>query len=76
MKMRIKHSALLSGIFLAIALLLIPNAHAQQTLGGITGTVTDSSGAIISGATVTPGRRSDQTEPNANDEHHRMPTLL
>jgi len=53
MKMRIKHSALLSGLFLAIALLLISNAQAQQTLGGITGTVTDSSGAIISGATVT-----------------------
>src|ERR1700683_3874514 len=30
----------------------MPNAHAQQTLGGITGTVTDSSGAVVSGATV------------------------
>src|ERR1700676_4914917 len=53
MKMRIKHSALLPGVFLAMALLLLPNANAQQTLGGITGTVTDSSGAVISGATVT-----------------------
>src|ERR1700688_208414 len=52
MKMRIKHSALLSGAFLAMTLLLLPNANAQQTLGGITGTVTDTSGAVISGATV------------------------
>ena len=36
-----------------MAVLSIPNAQAQQTLGGITGTVTDTSGAIISGATVT-----------------------
>jgi hypothetical protein len=53
MKMRIKCLALLPGMLLAMAFLLIPNAHAQQTLGGITGTVTDSSGAVISGATVT-----------------------
>src|SRR5216683_4179786 len=53
MKMRNVSSALLPGLFLAMAFLLIPNAHAQQTLGGITGTVTDSSGAVISGATVT-----------------------
>src|SRR6266853_2052586 len=53
MKMRIVSSALLPGLFLAMAFLSIPNAHAQQTLGGITGTVTDSSGAVISGATVT-----------------------
>jgi hypothetical protein len=53
MKMRILRSALLPGVFLAMAFLLIPNAHAQQTLGAITGTVTDSSGAVISGATVT-----------------------
>src|SRR5579864_362634 len=52
MKIRIVRTALLSGVFLAIAFLLIPNAHAQQTLGGITGTVTDSSGAVVSGATV------------------------
>ncbi|HSZ20510.1 MAG TPA: TonB-dependent receptor [Candidatus Acidoferrum sp.] len=45
-----------------MAILLIPNAHAQQTLGGITGTVTDSSGAVISGATVT--LVGDQTKLN------------
>jgi hypothetical protein len=53
MKMRIVRSKLFQGVLLAMACLLIPNAHAQQTLGGITGTVTDSSGAVISGATVT-----------------------
>src|ERR1700693_967802 len=53
MKILIERSALLAGAFLAMAFLLIPNAHAQQTLGGITGTVTDSSGAVVSGATVT-----------------------
>ncbi len=52
MKMRIVRPALLPGLFLGIAFLLIPNARAQQTLGGITGTVTDSSGAVVSGATV------------------------
>src|ERR1700674_1470718 len=53
MKMRIVRPALLPVLFLAIAFLLLPNARAQQTLGGITGTVTDSSGAVVSGATVT-----------------------
>src|ERR1700676_2942475 len=53
MKMRIVRSALLPAVFLAMAFLLIPNAYSQTTLGGITGTVTDSSGAVISGATVT-----------------------
>ena len=38
--------------FLALSPLLAPNAQAQQTLGGITGTVTDTSGAVITGATV------------------------
>ena len=32
--------------------LLAPSAHAQQTLGGITGTVTDISGGAVAGATV------------------------
>ncbi len=33
--------------------MLTPYAHAQQTLGGITGTVTDASGAVVADATVT-----------------------
>src|ERR1700692_5112308 len=53
MKMRSVRSLLLAGLILAIVIMLIPSAHAQQTLGGITGTVTDTSGAVISGATVT-----------------------
>src|SRR6266436_3454737 len=53
MKMRILHSALLAVVYLAMAFPLVTNIHAQQTLGGITGTVTDSSGAVISGATIT-----------------------
>jgi len=52
MKMRILCFALLPGLFLVMAFLLVPNGYAQQTLGGITGTVTDTSGAVISGATV------------------------
>ena len=44
------------GIFLAslflMAIYLAPNARAQQTLGGITGAVTDSSGAVVVNATV------------------------
>jgi Carboxypeptidase regulatory-like domain len=39
-------------LFLA-AIYLTPNAGAQQTLGGITGAVTDSSGAVVVNATVT-----------------------
>src|ERR1700733_3036078 len=62
MKMSSLRFALLSCLFLAMAVLSIPNAQAQQTLGGITGTVTDTSGAIISGATVT--LVGDQTKLN------------
>jgi Carboxypeptidase regulatory-like domain len=39
--------------FLTISLALTPRVRAQQTLGGITGTVTDDSGAVVPGATVT-----------------------
>src|SRR5580704_7915315 len=39
--------------FLWIFLALAPHARAQQTLGGITGTITDDSGAVIPAATVT-----------------------
>jgi hypothetical protein len=35
-----------------VGLLISPSAFAQQTLGGITGTVTDPSGAVVTGATV------------------------
>src|ERR1700722_9247040 len=39
--------------FLWIFLALAPQARAQQTLGGITGTVTDDSGSVVPAATVT-----------------------
>jgi hypothetical protein len=39
--------------FLWIFLALAPHARAQQTLGGITGTITDDSGAVVPAATVT-----------------------
>src|SRR5216683_2049707 len=62
MSLLIKRSALVLALFAVTAFLFLPNAHAQQTLGGITGTVTDSSGAVISGATVT--LIGDQTKLN------------
>ncbi|HEX3371006.1 MAG TPA: carboxypeptidase-like regulatory domain-containing protein, partial [Candidatus Acidoferrales bacterium] len=52
MRMRTVRSVLLAGVFLALCAVWMPDARAQQTLGGITGTVTDTSGAVISGATV------------------------
>src|SRR6266404_4475969 len=53
MKLRIKGSVFLLASFFAMASMLAPYAHAQQTLGGITGTVTDASGAVVADATVT-----------------------
>ena len=38
---------------LTVSLALASHVRAQQTLGGITGTVTDDSGAVVPGATVT-----------------------
>ncbi len=45
-------SALILTIFFSVALGFTSNAHAQQTLGGITGVVEDSSGGIVPNATV------------------------
>ena len=50
--MQIRRSASFVALFIATAFLITPLARAQQTLGGITGTVTDTSGAVVSGATV------------------------
>ena len=47
MKLRIGRSAFFLALILAMASLSTPNARAQQTLGGITGTVTDASGAVV-----------------------------
>jgi uncharacterized surface anchored protein len=43
----------LSAVLFYLSLSIAPGASAQQTLGGITGTVTDASGAVVPGATVT-----------------------
>ncbi len=51
--------ALTAAVLCAIAL-FAPLAHAQQTLGGLTGTVTDTSGASVPATTVTIV--SDQTK--------------
>jgi carboxypeptidase family protein/TonB-dependent receptor-like protein len=51
MKKHFIDSVIFPAVILAMVILVIPNAHAQE-LGGITGTVTDTSGAVISGATV------------------------
>src|ERR1700704_5493559 len=53
MKLRIKGSVFLLASFFVMASMLTPYAHAQQTLGGITGTVTDVSGAVVVNATIT-----------------------
>ena len=47
-----KRCVMVLAMFAAMAVLWMPSAHAQTTLGGITGTVSDTSGAVISGATV------------------------
>jgi hypothetical protein len=60
-KVLIKHSYFFLVFFFTVAFVSVPNAHAQQTLGGITGTVTDSSGAVVVNATVT--LIGDQTKP-------------
>jgi hypothetical protein len=52
MKLQNKNFALIIVLIILTAFLSISPASAQQTLGGITGTVTDTSGAVISGATV------------------------
>src|SRR5438309_2342263 len=44
---------LLISIAISTLLLVLPFAHAQALYGSVTGTVLDSSGAVIPGATVT-----------------------
>ena len=50
-RIRLSISLLLSAFWFGLA--LSPSLHAQQTLGGITGTVTDPSGAVVANATIT-----------------------
>jgi hypothetical protein len=53
MKLTTKTSHLIAGFALVGICLLVPTAHAQELRGKITGRVTDASGAVIPGATVT-----------------------
>jgi carboxypeptidase family protein len=56
--------------FLGILFLLASSARAQQTLGSINGTVTDSSGGVISGASIKArniGTNLEQTATSKND---------
>ena len=46
---------------------------AQQTLGGITGEVTDPSGGVIPNATVTLDRRADLADAHREDQRRRAP---
>src|ERR1700676_5248188 len=50
---RVTHSIVFSAALLWTLLLFAPCTQAQQTLGGITGTVTDSSGAVLTAAVIT-----------------------
>jgi Carboxypeptidase regulatory-like domain len=53
MKLQNGRMLLLLASLVAITFISIPYAHAQQTLGSITGTVTDTSSAVVVNATVT-----------------------
>jgi Carboxypeptidase regulatory-like domain len=52
MNLRSKRFPLVAALWIAAAFLAVPSGNAQQTLGAITGTVTDTSGAVVVGATV------------------------
>jgi Carboxypeptidase regulatory-like domain len=58
--------------FMLLLLLLaavFDRSHAQQTLGGITGTVTDASGAVLAGATVTAvGNQTQMTRTQLTND--------
>jgi hypothetical protein len=53
MTKKLRLSVFFFSLFLCMALAFVPHARAQQTLGGITGTVTDSSGGVLPNTTVT-----------------------
>lgn len=60
-------------------MLLVPNAHAQVDTGTILGTVTDSTGAVIPGATVTvtnQGTAASQTAKTTSDGRFVFTPLL
>ena len=68
-----------SSLFLIASFAVLPRAEAQQTLGSITGTVTDTSGGAISGATValvgdeTKLTRTQKTNENGSYSFVNLP---
>src|SRR5208283_4010565 len=50
---RIGRATLLAVLFFSMLVAIHPRAHAQQTLGGITGTVTDKTGSVLPDTVVT-----------------------
>ena len=48
-----KKTALVTLLYAFLVTLFAHGAHAQQTLGGITGTVTDKTGSVLPGTVVT-----------------------
>ena len=64
---RLSHSVVLflGGLLLVLALVSAPS-YAQQTLGAISGTVTDISGATVAGANVTIHNVATNFEESTN----------
>src|SRR5271170_792791 len=76
---RIGLAALLSVSCLWMSLLFTPCAQAQQTLGGITGTVTDKTGSVLPDTVVTivgdqtSLTRTQKTNPNGSYDFVNLP---
>ncbi len=58
-------------LLLALLVLLLRPGMAQQTLGSITGLVTDPGGAILPGTTVTASGRCNRAEAGADRRQQR-----
>src|ERR1700723_183775 len=77
-KYAMKSSALAGGLLLAMTLLFTRSSLAQGITGSISGTVTDSSGATISGARVTIrelGTNAIRTVTTSDVGAYRAPQL-
>src|ERR1700691_5803265 len=76
---RIGFAALLAVFSLWMSLLVTPGAQAQQTLGGITGTVTDKTSSVLPETVVTivgdqtSLTRTQKTNPNGSYEFVNLP---
>ena len=76
---RIRLSIFFLASYICVALVCAPVARAQQTLGGITGTVTDTSGAVLTDTLVTlvgdqtTLTRTQKTNSNGSYEFVNLP---